>query len=180
MPNLLSGVIAESPAPIFVHVDGYHQYTDAELIQRCIKRDEQAWAALLNRYGSFVYSVATRFNLMPDDVAYVFQSVFLAALENLDELAHEPKLSSWLTTVTLWRCRQFAESDHVDDESSDLPGEASDLYQEIQYLEQQRLVQHALASMDDPSRQLLYDLLNELDANAVNDPRSVGDMADVN
>lgn len=173
MPNTRSGVIADFPTPIFIPIDSYQHYTDAELLQRCIQRDEQAWQALLNRYGSFVYSVTTRFNLMADEIAYVFQSVFLALLDNLEELAHESNLSAWFTTVTLWHCRQYVESDDMDEMLT--ADEPSNLRRELQDLEEQRLIHQAVASTHESSRQVLFELLKELGNTTAHPPSSSAD-----
>lgn len=160
MPNAQRGITVDFPIPIFFSEDDYQHYADAELIQRCIQRDERAWQALLNRYGSFVYSVTTRFNLMADEVAYVFQSVFLALLDHLEELAHESNLSAWFATATLWHCRQYVESDYMDEMLT--VDEPSNLRRELQDLEEQRLIHQAVASTHESSRQVLFELLKEL------------------
>lgn len=172
MPTHLSGTVAEFAVPVFFPGDSYQHHTDAELIERCLQRDEQAWQSLLNRYGSFVYSIITRFNLMADEMAYVFQAVFLSALDNLQELVHEPNLSTWFTTITLWYCRQYAEPDQADEILA--MDETSALYQEIEQLEEQRSMQHALASMQEPARRALFELLNWLDDISVTQASSLG------
>ncbi|MCS6804434.1 MAG: sigma-70 family RNA polymerase sigma factor [Acidobacteriota bacterium] len=172
MPTHLSGTVAEFAVPVFFPGDSYQHHTDAELIERCLQRDEQAWQSLLNRYGSFVYSIITRFNLMADEMAYVFQAVFLSALDNLQELVHEPNLSTWFTTITLWYCRQYAEPDQADEILA--MDETSALYQEIEQLEEQRSMQQALASMQEPARRALFELLNWLDDISVTQASSLG------
>jgi RNA polymerase sigma-70 factor (ECF subfamily) len=141
--------------------DRYYQLTDGALVKRCLDGDDQAWAAWLDRYGSLIYSIALKSNLPPEDVADVFQSVCLTALEGLDKLGDEPKLSSWLTTVTLWQCRQLLPSDQADGESNDFSEGTPLPEEELQKMERERLLQQAFSMLEEPSRQQLLSLVSQ-------------------
>ncbi|MBI3949916.1 MAG: sigma-70 family RNA polymerase sigma factor [Acidobacteria bacterium] len=107
--------------PIVQGPSSYYQLADSALVEGCLRGDDPAWEALLDRYGSLIYSIAKKFNLPPEDLADTFQSVCLAMLESLEKLKDEPTLSSWLTTITLWQCRQLVESDQVEEKSTHQP-----------------------------------------------------------
>lgn len=151
------------------HHNVYHKRTDAELIQQCLKQDNQAWEALLDRYSGLICSIPRDLHLTPEDAADVFQSVCLALLEGLDKLKDETKLSSWLTTVTKRQCyrvkrrqRQPVVSlDQVEEEVTNLPDRSSSLDEAVEQREQEQLVREALSMMDEPSQRLLTQLFYE-------------------
>ena len=92
------------------------QPTDAELLERCRRRDAEAWNLLVARYERLVYSVALRNGLGPEDAADVTQGTFVTLIDSLDRLRDEERLASWLMTVTRrqsWRVRNLSRR-HVD------------------------------------------------------------------
>ncbi len=159
MSNASSRSTVEISMPVFVETGGYYKYPDAELIRRCLKGEDPAWAALLDRYGSFIYSIAAKFDLPSDDIAYVFQAVFLEMLQNLEKFGEDPQLDSWLTTVTLWQCRQLAEPELLEEGLSESYGDSPRLYQEIEQMEQERVIRQSLSLMEVSARRRLLTLL---------------------
>lgn len=82
--------------------------TDAELLERCRRRDAAAWRLLVARYERLVYSVALRNGLTAEDAADVTQTTFVALIDALHRLRDEDRLASWLMTVARrqsWRIR---------------------------------------------------------------------------
>jgi len=147
----------------------YDKQTDQQLVKECLKGDDQAWAALLDRYGGLIYSIAWKFHLSPEDAADVFQSVCLAMLRDLEQLKDESKLSSWVTTITIHQChrvrrrqrRNQISLDQVEEEVANLPDGSPLPDEAIQQIEQERLVRQALSMMDEPCRRLLTYLFFE-------------------
>jgi len=131
------------------------------LVERCLRGDDHAWAILLDRYGSLIYTLARKFSLPSEDVADVFQSVCLSLLKNLDRLQSESKLSSWLTTATLQQCRQLVDLDSSEEELIRLPDDLMVPDETIQRLEQERLMRQAISVLDESCRRLLTCLLYE-------------------
>src|SRR6185295_12655671 len=82
---------------------------DSQLIASCLKKDADAWEALIRRYQRLIASITAKFRLAPDDAADIFQAVFIALLKQLPSLHKQSKLSSWFITVTVrecWKLRQ--------------------------------------------------------------------------
>ena len=48
-------------------------WDDEDLVAECLRGNEQAWAAVVDKYKNLVYSVPLRYNMSPQDAA-----VFLA------------------------------------------------------------------------------------------------------
>lgn len=87
--------------------------TDQELIEACLKRDEEAWAYLVEKYKNLVYSVPMKYRMGPEDAADIFQSVWLELYSHMARLRSPGALRSWLVTVAAhksyeWKCRQSA------------------------------------------------------------------------
>jgi DNA-directed RNA polymerase specialized sigma24 family protein len=73
---------------------------DGELIERCIKGDQAAWKELVMRYERLVYSVANSVCPPGEDIADVFQQVWVEVHESLPQLRSVESLPASLTTVT--------------------------------------------------------------------------------
>ncbi|GAB2987207.1 RNA polymerase sigma factor [Nocardioides montaniterrae] len=87
--------------------------TDQELIERCRRREPEAWDLLVNRYHRLVYSVALRNGLSAEDASDATQSTFVALIDSLDRIRAEERLSSWLMTVARrqsWKIRNRSRS----------------------------------------------------------------------
>lgn len=134
----------------------YYQQGDAVLLQQCLERNEQAWSALLQRYGNIIYSIAWRSNLSSEEVARVFQSVWLTLIQNLDLVHQEPRLTRWLVTRTLHESLRVGEERQGNYRCDTHPVLSE---KEITELEQERLLWQALSSMAAPCQELLKRLL---------------------
>ena len=77
-----------------------HEATDAELLAACLRGEEAAWDALLDRYAALIYSIARRYALNDADCADVFQSVCVTLLERMATVRAPAGLAAWLITTT--------------------------------------------------------------------------------
>jgi len=149
--------------------DAYRRLTDRDLIALCLQGEEQAWIALLERYGRLIYSLAWRAGLPPEDVADVFQSVCVVILENLHKLKDETRFRSWVATITIRQCarvqrRQRPEWISLEQARQELlqqPDAAPLPLEEIERLEREQLVRQALEEIGEPCRRLLILLFYE-------------------
>lgn len=73
---------------------------DALLVRRCRAGDEAAWAAVVDRFSSYVYAIAIRFGLSDDRAQDVYQDVFTRAFTHLDSLREEGALKPWIAQLT--------------------------------------------------------------------------------
>jgi len=103
--------------------------TDAELLERCRRRDGEAWNLLVTRYERLVYSVARRNGLSEEDAADVTQGTFVALLDALGRIRDEERLASWLMTVTrrqAWRVRNLSRRDVQLEQAPDVVDDSSE------------------------------------------------------
>src|SRR5687768_11069052 len=145
----------------------YPKQNDRELIADCIKGVPDAWALLLARYQRLMYSIPIKMGLSPNDAADVFQAVCLKLLENMANLRHKDRISSWLTVTTRresWRVAAQKKREHVTslydrDEAATLlseqPSPNVPLDRELEAIELQQLVRDAVERLPDRCRELI-------------------------
>jgi RNA polymerase sigma factor (sigma-70 family) len=71
----------------------------AGLVAAASDGDEQAWAALVDRYSGMVWAVARGHRLSHADATDVSQTVWLRLAENLHRLREPAAVGGWLATV---------------------------------------------------------------------------------
>ncbi len=152
-------------------MDDYTRAADAELIAACLRGEARAWEALLNRYRRLIYSIPYKYNLSPDDMADVFQSVCVALLEGLRTLRDETKLSSWIITTTVRECWKLKRRQRREVTAADQNEEATDLVERvaddslpdeiIQTWQEQQLVRQGIEQLDERCKTLLTYLFYE-------------------
>jgi RNA polymerase sigma factor (sigma-70 family) len=75
--------------------------SDRELVARCRRGDDAAWAALVERYARYVHAIAVRaFGLTGGDAEDVFQEAFARTYEHLDRLRDDDAIRPWLASTT--------------------------------------------------------------------------------
>lgn len=146
---------------------------DAELLRACRAGDDAAWIELVDRYQRLIASVPRRAGLSEDLVAEVFQEVFLALFEKMDDIEQPERLRAWLVTTAkfkTWRLvsrekisqNHFVETEEDDAASFEIPDSAQLPDEALIELEEQHLVRTAVGKLDERCRQMLTMLyLNE-------------------
>jgi RNA polymerase sigma factor (sigma-70 family) len=77
----------------------------AELVARCREGDQEAWAALVERFARYVYAIAIQgFRLREQDAEDVFQDVFARVYERLDTLRSDEAIQPWIAQLTRRLC----------------------------------------------------------------------------
>lgn len=69
---------------------------DEALVRRCLDGDAAAWTALVARHGPLAWSTIRRAGLHADDAADVYQTTWLAALEQLPRLRDPRRFGGWI------------------------------------------------------------------------------------
>jgi RNA polymerase sigma factor (sigma-70 family) len=86
-------------------------WSDTRLVRACLDGNEQAWAALIERYKRLIYSIPLKYGGSPEDAADIFQAVCVEMFSELGKLRKVESLRSWLISVTVhkayhWKKRQ--------------------------------------------------------------------------
>jgi RNA polymerase sigma factor (sigma-70 family) len=77
----------------------YAGWSDERLVAACLNGDDDAWAALIDRYRRLIYSIPIRYGASPEDAADIFQLVCLELFAHLRELRKAGALRGWIATV---------------------------------------------------------------------------------
>ena len=86
---------------------------DNEIIRSVLNGDQQAYAQLVDRYQSFVFTLALRLVKSREDAEEVAQDVFVKAYRYLADFKGASKFSTWLyaivnnTSITLLRKKKL-------------------------------------------------------------------------
>lgn len=144
--------------------------SNTELVNRCLRGDSFAWQTIVDRYARLVHSVPVRYGLSQAEVDDIGQDVFLALAQNLHQIEHPERLSSWLVTTARrisWRVIKQGQREQLpaDAELSDSPmaHEGNPLIQSTPSIDElfaswgrQELMYEALNRLNERCRTLLY------------------------
>ena len=78
-------------------------WTDAELICRCLGYDEKAFEVLYNQYKVPLFSFSLKYIDNPLDVEEIVQDTLLKAYQHLETLRDTEQFSSWLFSIAAQR-----------------------------------------------------------------------------
>jgi RNA polymerase sigma-70 factor (ECF subfamily) len=78
--------------------------TDAELVEKCLRGDNEAFAELISRYKRLIYSVAYKFSRDSEDVNDMAQEAFIKIYKSLSRYDDKYKFSTWSVKVATNIC----------------------------------------------------------------------------
>jgi RNA polymerase sigma-70 factor (ECF subfamily) len=78
--------------------------SDAELIERCLRKDNSAWDAIVARFRRKVFHIAYKFTGKHDDAEDLTQEILLKVFRSLDKFNREADFSTWLSSVARNYC----------------------------------------------------------------------------
>ena len=141
-------------------------WTDARLVRACGKGDEDAWAALIEKYKRLIYSIPVKYGFSPDDANDIFQAVCLELLSELPKLRKPKALPKWLIQVASHKCfhrKRQQQRTEVPDEIEQQPEETAPSEMEgiLREAEEEQKLRDALAALAPRCRQLVEMLFFE-------------------
>jgi RNA polymerase sigma factor (sigma-70 family) len=78
--------------------------SDEELCRECLRGNEAAWSALIDKYKNLIFSIPIKYALSRDDAAEIFQAVCFELVAELPRLRKAGALPQWLIRVTAHKC----------------------------------------------------------------------------
>ena len=78
--------------------------SDAELIERCLQKDNAAWEAIVARFRRKVFHIAYKFTGKHDEAEDLTQEIFLKVFKSLDRFHRDADFSTWLSSVARNYC----------------------------------------------------------------------------
>ena len=101
-------------------------WPDEDLVLECLRGNQQAWDALVEKYRNLVYSVPVKYRMSPEDAADIFQAVWTDLFSELPRLRSAGALRSWLITVAGHKCYQWKRQENIRSRGVDSGIEAVD------------------------------------------------------
>jgi len=77
---------------------------EAQLIERCLRRDNAAWDQIVARYRRKVFHIAYKFTGKHDEAEDLTQEIFLRVFRSLDKFHQDADFSTWLGSVARNHC----------------------------------------------------------------------------
>jgi RNA polymerase sigma-70 factor (ECF subfamily) len=93
--------------------------SDTEIISQVLKGDHNAYAVLVERYKSYVFTLTLRFTKNREDAEEVSQDIFIKAYRYLADFKGTAKFSTWLYTIVNTTCITFLRKKRLDIQSLD-------------------------------------------------------------
>ena len=84
--------------------DALQPVPDAELIERCLRKDNTAWDAIVVRYRRKVFHIAYKFTGRHDEAEDLTQDIFMKVFRSLDKFNRDADFSTWLSSVARNYC----------------------------------------------------------------------------
>jgi RNA polymerase sigma factor (sigma-70 family) len=82
-------------------------WRDEDLVEECLRGNEHAWAAVIEKYKNLVYSAPLKYRMSPQDAADIFQEVWVDLYAELGNLRKPGALGGWLVSVAYHKCFQW-------------------------------------------------------------------------
>jgi len=130
--------------------------SDEKLIGRCLKGDQEAWSALIDKYKNLIYSIPVKLG-MHQDAADIFQSVCVDLLSELPRLREHRALPKWLMQTCYHKCLHHQ---RAAERLVDLPPEDADSDRARPASDAEELPEHMLVQLE--QEQILRDAISEL------------------
>lgn len=78
--------------------------SDAELIERCLRKDNAAWELVVARFRRKVFDIAYKFTGKHDEAEDLSQEIFLKVFKALDKFHRDADFGTWLSSVARNYC----------------------------------------------------------------------------
>jgi len=128
---------------------------DDVLIARALKHDEDAWRQLVDRYASYIYTIAMRgFRMDAEDAREIVQESLMKLYEGLPGYRGEGPFRAWLRQLVRNCClaylRRRRSTEALDDSLPDREQEEA-----LERIERAFTLREALGSIDEPCRRIV-------------------------
>ena len=152
--------------PASTQSDKWKAWPDRRLVSECLKGNDEAWSALIDKYKRLIYSIPVKYGFSPDEATDIFQAVCLELLSELSKLRKPEALPKWIIQITAHKCfhrkREKQRTDVTDPNDpafeQSTPAQAERILREAQ--DEQKLRQ-VLAALPDRCQELIRMLFFE-------------------
>ena len=146
--------------------DPKRSWSDPQLVRACLDGDDEAWAALIDKYKVLIYSIPSRYGARPEDCADIFQMVCLDLFTELPKLRKPGALRSWLISVTAhaslrWKRRGRRRAEREEHDLDAIPPEPPIAATLVEDVEREQIVRDAVAGLPPRCREMIRMLFFE-------------------
>lgn len=155
--------------------------SDEQVIGRCLKGDQEAWSALIDKYKNLIYSIPIKLG-MYQDAGDIFQSVCVDLLSELPRLREHRALPKWLMQTCYHKCLRYQRAtdrlvelapEGTDSDSASPAGSADDLPEHLlMQFEQEQILRDAISELPEKCERMVRLLFFE------NPPRPYENIAE--
>jgi len=155
--------------------------SDERLIGRCLKGDQEAWSALIDKYKNLIYSIPIKLG-MYQDAGDIFQSVCVDLLSELPRLREHRALPKWLMQICYHKCLHYQRAadrlvelapERTDSDAASPASSADDLPEHmLVQLEQEQILRDAILELPEKCERMVRLLFFE------NPPRPYENIAE--
>lgn len=78
--------------------------SDAELIERCLRKDNSAWELVLTRHRRRIFHISYKFTGRHDEAEDLTQEILFKVFRSLDKFNRDADLGTWLSSVARNYC----------------------------------------------------------------------------
>jgi RNA polymerase sigma factor (sigma-70 family) len=155
-----------SPQPASTQSDKWKAWPDRRLVSECLKGNEEAWSALIDKYKRLIYSIPMKYGFSPDEATDIFQAVCLELLSELPKLRKPEALPKWIIQITAHKCfhgkREKQRTDVIDPNDPAFEQSTPALAERIlREAEDEQKLRHVVAALPDRCQQLIRMLFFE-------------------
>ncbi len=138
--------------------------SDERLIGRCLKGDQEAWSALIDKYKNLIYSIPIKLGIY-QDAGDIFQSVCVDLLSELPRLREHRALPKWLMQTCYHKCLHYQRAaDRLvelapegTDSNAATPANSADDFPEhmLVQLEQEQILRDAISELPEKCERMV-------------------------
>lgn len=137
----------------------------AELVRAADRGDQEAWDALVERFGRMIFAVARGVGLSRADASDVCQTIWLRLTQHLGTIRDPARVGAWLATTARReairvsrRARRLAPRDELDNV---LPPTYDQLDHALLYSDRDRTIRQVYAELPERARTLISLLMSD-------------------
>ena len=138
--------------------------SDEQLIGCCLKGDQEAWSALIDKYKNLIYSIPMKLG-MHQDAGDIFQSVCVDLLSELPRLREHRALPKWLMQTCYHKCLRYQRAadrlvelapEGTDSNAAPPAGSTDDLPEHLLVqLEQEQILRDAISKLPEKCERMV-------------------------
>jgi RNA polymerase sigma factor (sigma-70 family) len=141
-------------------------WSDERLVRECIRGNEVAWPALIDKYKNLIYSIPIKYGFSTADAADIFQGVCVDLLSELPKLRNPKALAKWIIQIASHKClhhKRQSQRIALSDPDGEVPEQSTPAQAEqvLRQAEQEQNLRQALSDLSPRCRRLIRMLFFE-------------------